>query len=85
MNSDFCFSCILAQLDFAKDLTGFAKVRARETGGVERRVPGGVQGEAKMPLGGRKGRQGRGHQQSAGLTRPMQGSRSGLLSVSLIL
>lgn len=39
-----------------------------------------------MPLGGRKGQQGRGgHQKSAGLTRPRQGSRSGLLSASLIL
>lgn len=34
MNSDFCFSSILAQLDFAKNLTVFAKVRAGETGRV---------------------------------------------------
>ena len=27
-------------MDFAKDLTGFAKLRARETGGVERRRRG---------------------------------------------
>lgn len=66
-----CLSLILTQLDFAENLTVFAKVRARETGRVEWKVPGGSV-RSEMILEGRKEQVGsRGHQQSVRLMCPM--------------